>query len=329
VISRRGKLGTAGFPLFDSEKDDSLKELSHDLLQTIGTALTWARARKPAYGELYPLLEELFLIQARAREAIRLQPLELGSDLIETKWKEGFPLLRRWDFPVDIQCAEEIRLGLGKCIPESNRQLRGAFDALSGGLEIHREHEEEIWRSFLQHEWEPWEEWVETGEIDAASLIFLARSCLRPSIEWTARDLLRRFPLPRTWLRGYCPVCGSLPALLVLQDQGERQGYCSWCGTTWELHRLQCPYCDNRCHDSLGYMYAEDEPQYRVQYCRPCKSYFKLIDAREMLDPPYLPLEEWTTLHLDLLAQKSGWNSPPSPSPAVYGDGGKACDPSS
>jgi hypothetical protein len=47
--------------------------------------------------------------------------------------------------------------------------------------------------------------------------------------------------------------------------------------------------------------------------------YFKLIDTRELLDPIYFPLEEWTTLHLDLVARKEGWEQPPSPSPVVYG----------
>ena len=301
-----------------------MKDLSLDPLQAIRTSLTWARARKPAYEELYPLLEGLFILQAEAAKTLRLKPLEPASELVQTKWGEGFPLLRRWDFPIDVQCAEEIRQGLERCIPEGNEQLKGALEALSMALDDHPTRQEEIWSCFLQHEWEPWEEWVDTGRIDVASLLFLARSCLRPSLEWTARDLLRRFPLPQSWLRGYCPVCGSLPALLMLQDEGERRGYCSWCSTTWELHRLQCPYCDNRFHESLGYIYVEDEPLYRIQYCRLCKCYFKLIDTREMLDFPYLPLEEWTTLHLDLLASKSGWNNPPSPSPTVYGDSEKA-----
>ena len=47
--------------------------------------------------------------------------------------------------------------------------------------------------------------------------------------------------------------------------------------------------------------------------------YFKLIDPREHLDRPYLPFEEWTTLHLDMLAQCEGWREAPSPSPQVYG----------
>jgi FdhE protein len=32
-----------------------------------------------------------------------------------------------------------------------------------------------------------------------------------------------------------------------------------------------------------------------------------------------LPLEEWTTLHLDFLAQREGWQQPPSPAPTLYG----------
>jgi len=47
------------------------------------------------------------------------------------------------------------------------------------------------------------------------------------------------------------------------------------------------PHCDNRYQESLGYFLAEDDPHYRVQYCRLCKMYFKLIDPREYLDDPY------------------------------------------
>ncbi|MGA2400940.1 MAG: formate dehydrogenase accessory protein FdhE [Syntrophobacteraceae bacterium] len=91
-----------------------------------------------------------------------------------------------------------------------------------------------------------------------------------------------------------------------------------WCATRWDLHRLQCPYCENRDHESLGYIGIEEEPRNRVVYCNICRFYFKQIDMRELAYAPYLPLEEWTTLHLDLLALKAGWGQPPSPAPAVY-----------
>ncbi|MBE0569765.1 MAG: formate dehydrogenase accessory protein FdhE [Deltaproteobacteria bacterium] len=287
--------------------------------RTIENAFARARDRKPAYEEFYPFLEQLFLAQEKARDTLDPEIHVPASSRVQAQWKEGFPLLKRWEFPVNVRSAEEIREVLGKCLPPGNLVMRAAFEALAGGLDRHREAAEEVWRSFLQHDGEPWEKQIDAQGVDTASLLFLARSCLRPSIEWTAQQLLGRFPLPEAWLRGYCPVCGSLPSLLVLKGEGERKGYCSWCATHWGVNRMQCPNCDNRDHESLGYLYAEEDPLYRAQYCRLCKFYFKVIDARDSSVALYLPLEEWTTLHLDMLAQKSGWTAPPSPSPAVYG----------
>jgi FdhE protein len=289
-------------------------------IEAIRRSFALARAGKPAYADLYSLLEPLFLLQADARKSLQLAPVELSVELVETKWKEGFPLLRRWDFPIDAAVAENLLARFKEHIPSGNSRMNAAHLKLSDALASFPDSKEDIWHSFLHHEGEPWQEWIAIDEADIASLLFLARNCLRPSIEWTADGLSRRFPLPKDWLRGYCPLCGSLPALLYLEGEGERKAHCSWCATHWELHRLQCPYCDNRHHESLGYLSIEAEPHYRAQYCRICKSYFKLIDTREMLDPPYYPLEEWTTLHLDLLARQAGWQQPPSPSPVVYGE---------
>jgi len=302
--------------------------LETDPNQTIvGIKRSFARAKaaKPAYEEFYPFLEALFSIQAQVKSSLKLAPLELSSDLVQARWAEGSSLLRRWEFPVDAEAAETVLTRVRDHIPKSNQAFQDAHTALSRALDRHFGQKTAVWKSFLEHDWEPWEEWLKTEGIDLASLLFLARSCIRPSLEWIAEDLLQRFPVPDAWLKGYCPICGSLPALLFLQGEGERKAYCSWCGTTWGLHRLQCPYCDNRYHESLGYLQVEAEPQYRIHYCRLCKSYFKMIDTREQLDFPYLPLEEWTTLHLDLLAQKDGWKQPASPSPAVYTEshGGK------
>ncbi|MFP5212577.1 MAG: formate dehydrogenase accessory protein FdhE [Acidobacteriota bacterium] len=282
-------------------------------------AFALAEAEKPAYGEFYPLLQAIFLLQADMKGSMALPSVDIASSLVESKWREGFPLLRRWDFPIDAAGAETMLDRMKGHIPEGNLPLAGAHSALSEALKKHPEYRERIWTGFLQHETEPWKEWIDTDAVDMASLFFWTRNCLRPSIERTAADLTEKHPVPKDWLKGYCPVCGSLPSLLHLEGEGERKASCSWCGTQWGLHRLQCPMCDNRYHESLGYIYIETEAQYRVQYCNLCKTYFKLIDAREKLYPPFMPLEEWTTLHLDLLAQQAGWQQAPSPSPAVYG----------
>lgn len=301
-------------------KDDPLKTGSHMETERIKQAVALAKAEKPAYGELYPLLEALFLLQAEIKPSIQLAQAEFTAQVVQTCWENGFPLLKRWDFPLDIQAAAAVLASLESIIPPGNKQIAGAHRLLTASLADHPEENEAIWRSFLQHEWDPWGTWIDTAQEEMPAILFLARSCLRPSLERVAEDIVERFPIPSEWLKGYCPICGSLPALLYLEGEGERKACCSWCGTHWGIHRLQCPQCDNRCHESLGYLTIEAEPYYRAHYCRICKVYFKLIDTRELLYPPYFPLEEWTTLHLDLLAQRAGWQQPASPSPVVYKD---------
>lgn len=287
----------------------------------IERAIALARVERPAYSQLYDFLEALLISQVEAGCELGLDIPSPAGASARSRWQEGFPLLNRWDFPIDTRSAARFLEQIQKALPEANAQLINAARTLSESLADHSGKEEEFWSAFLQHEIQPWEEWVNLDATDLASVLFVARSAIRPSLELTAEKLLEANPIPDSWLKGYCPVCGSLPSLLYLQGEGERKAFCSWCGTKWDLHRLQCPYCENRYHESLGYIAIEAEPQNRVVYCTLCKFYFKQIDTRESAYFPYLPLEEWTTLHVDLVAQKTGYSQPPSPSPAVYGHG--------
>lgn len=282
-------------------------------------AISLSRSLKPAYQELYDFLEKLFTAQLRAKPRCTLPPISMDADHMRHLWSSGRPLLRRWEFPLDIHTAEDVLRAIAEGVPPHNQELSGACSALSHALAQNPSAKDAVWESFLHHEWNPWEEWVETAGVDLPSLLYVARSCLRPSVERTAEELLKKASPDDIWKQGYCPVCGSLPALISLEREGQRRAHCSWCGTVWRLARFQCPFCGNRRHDALGYLYAEEEPRYRIDYCVECHHYFKTIDAREMLYPPWIPLEEWTTLHLDLVAQKAQWKTPPSPAPAVYG----------
>lgn len=281
-------------------------------------AVAFARTAKPAYQELYDFLEKLFSAQIKAKKNLSLPRTAMDTAFVQAQWRSGRPLLRRWDFPVDIPAAEAVLQAVTEAVPPHNRELSGACSALAKALAQNPSAKDAVWESFLHHEWNPWEEWVETAGVDLPALVYVARSCLRPSVEWTAEELLKTASPDHIWKEGYCPVCGSLPALITLEGQGHRQAHCSWCGTSWRLARFQCPVCDNRRHESLGYLFAEEEPRYRIDYCTECRYYFKTLDTRELLWPIWVPLEEWTTLHLDLVAQRAQWKTPPSPAPAVY-----------
>ena len=173
--------------------------------KTIAGAIAMARAQKPAYDELCTLLEPLFLLQAEVFQVLQLESVSSSVSEVESKWKEGVPLLKRWDFPLDISSSETLLNGVKPHLPAANPPLTSASQALTRALEMYPARKRAIWESFLQHEFEPWEEWMDTRETDAAALLFLARSCLRPSVEWDGAGPLGEVSRSRELAAGVLP----------------------------------------------------------------------------------------------------------------------------
>jgi FdhE protein len=259
-------------------------------------AVALARAERPAYSHLYDFLEALLVAGAEISGRLHIDVPAIEEGLAKSRWAKGSPLLNRWDFPIDAAAALDFLSSIEKAIPQANLQLAHAYLSLKRSIAIHSKRPLEFWRRFLKHETDAREE--RSGmdsETDPASVLFLAVSAIRPSLELTARRLLETHTVPDSWLKGYCPACGSLPSLLYVCGEGARKAFCSWCATRWDLQRLQCSFCENRHHESLGYIAVEEEPQNRIVYCEICRFYFKQIDLREMAYVPCLPLEEWIT----------------------------------
>ena len=107
------------------------------------------------------------------------------------------------------------------------------------------------------------------------------------------------------WLRRYCPTCGSLPAMaqLVGADPGRKRLLsCGCCGTRWQYKRTECPFCEAE-SQRLASVAIEGEGGLRIDYCDACGGYLKTYDGQ---GDEILLLSDWTSLHLDLVAQDRG-----------------------
>lgn len=94
----------------------------------------------------------------------------------------------------------------------------------------------------------------------------------------------------------------------LVGEEGRMVLHCGSCGQSWPASRRQCSSCGNRDEASLEYFTAGDEQGYRVNVCRRCSGYLKVIDSRLTgVDLP-MDLEDLATLHLDLLAQREGFS---------------------
>ena len=149
--------------------------------------------------------------------------------------------------------------------------------------------------------------------LDKKIFYFFIQESIRPSIEASVERLFNELET-ENWLKGYCPICGSLPYLSLLKEEvGKRYLLCSYCGYQWRIERLVCPFCGNKEQESLQYFHAEGEEAHRIDLCDKCHNYIKTIDLRslEEIDPA---LEDLATLHLDILASQKGYKRPiPNP----------------
>ena len=146
-------------------------------------------------------------------------------------------------------------------------------------------------------------------DIDTAVLKFLVIESIRPSLSANVEKLGDQIDL-NNWLRGYCPVCGSLPQISFLKDEGKRSFRCSLCTFEWPSERLKCPFCETRDHKNLHYFYAEGNESHRVDLCENCHQYIKTVDLRKLGYEPDLAIEDIVTIHLDILASEKGYKRP-------------------
>jgi FdhE protein len=111
------------------------------------------------------------------------------------------------------------------------------------------------------------------------------------------------------WTQGYCPACGSWPAVAEVVG-GHRTLRCSFCSSAWELPSYACIYCD-RADDQFVTAAPDDvRKDRRVEVCRACGGYLKSLDIVELSPFPLLSISDIETTDLDIAAMEQGYRRP-------------------
>src|ERR1700678_4559362 len=122
-----------------------------------------------------------------------------------------------------------------------------------------------------------------------------------------------------SWVEGYCPVCGSLPAFAEARGI-ERNRYfrCCRCGGEWHARALYCPYCAMSAHAELVALVPEkDDANAVIDACQRCLGYVKTFTRLQGCSPGAVMLEDLTSVDLDVAAIEHGFARPPGPGLAL------------
>ncbi len=261
-------------------------------------------ATKPTLNAVCRFYSELYQLFAAAEPF-----LSVAVDLKAAKPRQerGFPLLSGEMLQIDINPAQTFFSELLKVLRTHGQQGQDELATLQSALQADRLDLPLLLRATFERNREPLSAAAEAVQVQPALLEYCLTTTLGAALEHCREEGLASEI--KSWDHGYCPICGGLPAIAELSgEEGKKRLQCGLCGNHWAFHRLTCIHCGNTDHETLAYFTAEGETGCRVDICRKCSGYLKVVDSRERGEDLPLEIEDVATLHLDLLAAKEGFS---------------------
>jgi len=248
------------------------------------------------YEIILPLLREADL---------RAATVTISPEQAYAKLAAGLPLLHDVELELDYAEVHGLMLRLAGALEKVSGNGRDTCRRIREALEEGRLKMDTLLPCIAAGDQGPVASAAQCLHLNAGFFWTLAQNALKPALHSWRRQLaplLEGIP----WNRGCCPVCGSGPILGELQ--GNHLGKhlrCGQCGADWPFPRLQCLYCGNEDHHTLGYLYEEPRREkMMVAVCNQCRGYLKVIVSFTPTPPQLLPVEDLATLHLDYIAEK-------------------------
>ena len=286
------------------------------------TRLELAASRWAAIRAARPDLEPAVALQAELIglvidltdlvEHTRLPRLSLPSKYLAAKLARGVPALAGEPIPVPTAvlkptllklCAALSRGGAGEAADHigsllaEGRLEAGSLLAASIGRD-----QRAIRTGAVHHGVAPDLLWL-VAELAVSPYVHaLERAHLEAHDETLAHALA-------TWDRGYCPACGSWPALAEVSSS-HRVPRCSFCAAAWEMNRYACAYCGESAERFVTAAPNEERIDRRLELCRACGGYLKTVDVAALSPFPLLAIADLETMDLDVAAMEQGFSRP-------------------
>jgi FdhE protein len=274
----------------------------------VNKAIETVIKNNPVYKDMLGFYGRLFVAQEESRSRLRIEPLQIPDDVLSVKTQEKFPLIELKDFAYDEDESARLFTAICNLAKEANPKLAASAAVLLNAVDTDLR-PENLFSALLNGNEAIFENITEKLEIEKPILGLITYHSLRPSLCTGAIQLSAYLKKDEPWLKGYCPICGSTPILSILEGEGARSLICSFCWHQWSVKRIYCPFCDSSDNKNLHYLFSEEEKDLRVDLCDNCNKYIKTLDTRQTDRIIYPPLEQVSTLHLDLKAQEEGFEA--------------------
>lgn len=289
-----------------------------DLLASAGARWDAILAARPDLTPAIDLQRRLITLVVDLAHAIdhgRLPRLSLPPKYVAAKLERGVPAFAGEPIPLPVPvltppllrlCSELASGGAG----EAAEHIRSAIE--SGSIEA---------GSLLAASLSRHQEAIRDGAVHrglAPDLVWLvAELAVSPFAHALQRLLFANAASDEAlaaararWNRGYCPACGSWPALAEVVG-GHRVLRCSFCAAAWELNTYACVYCGESGEAFVTAAPDDERKDRRLEVCASCAGYLKTVDIAALSPFPLLAIADLETMDLDVAAMERGYARPP------------------
>jgi len=264
------------------------------------------KKNKPEFETMLSLYESIFIAQEKAKKNVSIPDFKIPEEKLSIKQAEYFPLADISEFSIDYEVSEKLFMEICDILDSNDNELSETVKKISGLTAEKKIDLNKIFASFIKEDESLFDEAAKKHNIDKQVLGFIVYNALLPSLSSFSEMISENLDKDADWDKGYCPVCGSMPALSLFEENGKRFLICGFCGHKWGSKRMYCPYCENDDHETLRYYSIDNEEEYRVDACDKCKKYIKVVDVKKTTRTIYPPLEIRSTPYIDLKFEKMG-----------------------
>lgn len=285
----------------------------------LSAANRWADlvGRRPELQPAVALQRELLGLVGDLADRIdrgRLPRLSLPPRYLAAKLKRGMPALAGEPIPLPVPllkpallalCAALARGGAGEAAEHIRTHLDETRIDAGALLGASLKRDQAAIRAVAMHQ----------GL--AADLVWLvAELAVSPFVYVLQRSLLDEESMHAdlraaldAWTQGYCPVCGSWPAIAEVV-RSQRVLRCSFCALAWSPGDYSCVYCHEHGEKFVTAAPDEDRKDRRLEVCGACGAYLKTVDVPALTPFPLLAIADLETMDLDMAAMEKGYTRP-------------------
>ena len=243
----------------------------------------------------------------------RLPRLSLPPKYLAAKLARGVPVLAGEPIPLPVAILKPTLLRLCEALAEGGagdvaRHILAAFE--SGNIEAGS-----LFTASLNRD----QAALRTGAVHrglAPDLVWLVAELAVGPFVHALQRMLFHHPASEEligaldrWNRGFCPACGSWPALAEVVG-GHRTMRCSFCSSAWELPAYACIYCEESGEPFVTAAPNEERKDRRIEVCTTCGGYLKTVDVPELSPFPLLSITDIESTDLDVAAMEHGYARP-------------------